>query len=164
MKLSHTPPGLILDDMGGLVVQLRVKNFGKTPARINEVRIHFQYLSDIASLPSSPPAIEKREDVLAFLVQDDEFFFSHQQTLGNTIVDNLRERVGTLLVWGYVDYTDAFDQRHRAGYGRIYGRDRDVQGTTQSDESFNNRSNLDLVTQAAYNYDRPYKDSQDSQS
>lgn len=162
VKLSHVAPGLGFDELGGVWVQLRVRNFGKTPARVNEVRVEFRYLPDILAIPVDPPAIEKREDVLAFLVPDDEFFFTHQRALGNTVLDNVRKGVGTLLVWGYIDYTDAFDQRHCAGYGRVYGAGRDIQGTTQSDESFNQRSNLDLVTQQAYNYDRPYKDGQNS--
>lgn len=162
VKMSHVAPGLILDDIGGLAVQLRVKNFGKTPARVNDLRVDFRYLPEITDLPDVPPAIEMPGDVLAFLVQDDEFFFSHQRALGNTIVDNLRDDVGTVLVWGYVDYTDAFEQRHRAGYGRIYRRSADIPRTTQSTESFNSRSNLDLVTQAAYNYDRAYKGDNES--
>ena len=158
VKMSHVAPGLILDDMGGLAVQLRIKNFGKTPARVNDVRVDFRYLPDIMALPSVPPAIEKLGDVLAFLVQDDEFYYTPQRALGVTVLDNLRENVGTLLVWGYVDYTDAFDQRRCSGYGRIYCRSADIHGITQSTESFLSRSNLDLVTQAAYNYDRPYKE------
>lgn len=156
LKLSHVSPGLELDNMGGVRVQLRVKNFGKTPARVNDVRMNVLYLPDIASLPIAPPPIDKPEDVMAFLVQEEELFFWHYRVPGDTVVANLKNTVGTLLVWGYVDYTDAFNERHLAGYGRTYNRSKDVREPTQSSESYKDRSNLDLVTKADYNYDRPY--------
>ena len=100
---------------------------------------------------------------MAFLVKGDEFFFSHQRALGVTVVDQLQAGQGTLLVWGYIDYSDAFDRRHRAGYGRMYSFTRDIRYSNVPEEAYKQRSNLDLVTQATYNYDRPYKDGQDSQ-
>ncbi len=44
---------------------------------------------------------------------------------------------------GYVDYVDAFKQRYRAGYARVYN---------PHDDKTNN---LIFVTSSAYNYDTP---------
>ena len=50
VKMSHMPPGLAFDPLGGVAVQMRVKNFGSTPARVSDVRIEFMYIADIVSI------------------------------------------------------------------------------------------------------------------
>jgi hypothetical protein len=48
----------------------------------------------------------------------------------------------TLYLFGYVDYVDAFGQRHRGGYARLFVADQ-------------KENNLVFITNASYNYDVP---------
>ena len=153
VAISHVPPGLGMDDIGGVWVEMRVKNFGRTPGRTERINIDFLYLEDAQFVPDTPPRIERQETVSVFLVTQDEFFFNHQRALGATVVDNLREGKGTLLVWGYVDYLDAFNRPHRAGYGRIYNASLDDPRHYRTG-TYEKRSNLNIVIRQAYNYDR----------
>jgi hypothetical protein len=161
VKMSHESPGLKFNGMGGVAVQMHVRNFGKTPARVSSVVLDSRYIENIASIPPDPPMIENRVPVLAFLVEGDEFWFSHQRALGVPMMDKVQAGDGMLLVWGHIVYTDAFDRRHRAGYGRIYNFTADLEYSGVTKELHDKRSNLDLVTQQTYNYDRPYKEGQD---
>jgi hypothetical protein len=158
VKMSHLPPGLNFNAMGGAFVQMQVKNFGKTPARIVDVVFDFTCIADVASIPINPPIIDNRSQGSAFLVEGDEFFLNRQHALGAPLMDELKGGIGTVLVWGHIDYIDAFEQRHRSGYGRIYNFTRDIERDGVSTEDFEQRSNLDHVPRTAYNYDRPYKE------
>jgi len=144
VQLSHMPPGVWFGQNGEVSVQMRVKNFGKTPARTQRVNVEFLYLPDNI-IPLDPPLINSLNAVLSFMLPNDEFFFTEERgvLLGSEVVNRLMAGNGTLLVYGHVDYLDQFDRRHRAGYGRIYNHLHHADG------------NLDLVTNRAYNYDRP---------
>jgi hypothetical protein len=98
VKMSHEPPGLDLNEMGGASVQMRVKNFGKTPAIIIDVLFDFKCIDNIASIPVNPPIIENVTQGSAFLVEGDEFFFQHQHSLGAPVTDKLKGGKGTVLV------------------------------------------------------------------
>lgn len=164
VKMSHLPPGLAYNQMGETSVRMRVKNFGKTPARIIDVLVEFKCFDDIASIPDNPPIIETGSQVSAFLVEGDELFTGKQHSLGSPVIDKVQGGKITVLVWGYIDYLDAFDRRHRAGYGRVYNWTSDVEYDSVSHEDFKKRSNLDYVAKVgAYNYDSPYKDGQEYQ-
>jgi len=94
-------------------------------------------------LPPRPNYIRDRENLespKAFLVHNDcfivtEYFDTKEQ------IPAIQEGTATLYLIGYVDYVDAFDQRHRGGYARKY---------VPSDK----HNNLKLVPDSAYTYDR----------
>jgi hypothetical protein len=156
VKLSHVPPGLGFNTMGGTCfAQFRVRNFGRTPAKVTDVVVDFYHLPSIEHLPIDPPAPPSHRPVITFLVPQDEFFFSHQKTFTPGITSRLRSGEEMLIACGYVDYVDQFGQRHRAGYAREYSHLRDIRGDYLTDADFDSRSNLDLVLRDKYNYDRP---------
>ena len=94
-------------------------------------------------LPPKPNYVRDSENLAtpkAFLVRDDyfivtEYFDTKEQ------IPAIQEGTATLYLIGYVDYVDAFDQRHRGGYARKY---------VPSDK----HNNLKLVPDSAYTYDR----------
>jgi hypothetical protein len=135
---------------------MQVKNIGRTPARVVRVVLNIVYFPNAESLPMNPPYDEERpEAVLAFLVPEDEFFFTQRNTIGGEAeIERVNSGQANILVCGYVDYVDQFGQRHRAGYGRTYDPRQDI-NTHLNEEAFRSRSNLALVTNRAYNYDRP---------
>lgn len=161
VKMSHFPPGLIIvRDTGICWVRVSVKNYGRTPARITGAILKLVPLPNSESLPVIPDyRIERaQEQHKVFLVAGDEFFFS--QWFNKLEVANLPdvESGGTKLwVYGYVDYIDKFEQRHRAGYARVYDRIADARSSYRSDEEFEKRSNLVFFPQEGYNYDRRRK-------
>lgn len=157
VKFSHVPPGLQFEAMGGVWVQMQIKNFGRTPARIQRVAFTFLYLPKGEVPPIEPPRIplERVDTCLAFLVPNDEIFSAKQASLGMDVASKVRNGEGTILVWGHVDYLDQFDQRHRAGYGRVYEAEIDRQADDAGEATDNKRSNLMLVVEKSYNYDRP---------
>jgi hypothetical protein len=66
----------------------------------------------------------------------------------------VKDHQSDLYLIGYVDYTDQFKKRHRAGYARVYRPAVDDRGGYKTDAEFEARNNLAFVTQAGYNYDR----------
>jgi hypothetical protein len=149
VKMSHTAPGLTYGNINdtGFDVRIAVKNFGKTPARICKVILKAKPLSPGEKVPERPDYANNQfeEYFDAFLVTDDEIFVECNMQLGPRGVVDVE--VGNmeiggkkrLIVFGYVDYTDQFDVRHRSGYGREYKSDP--------------RNNLIYLTQPGYNYD-----------
>jgi hypothetical protein len=65
-----------------------------------------------------------------------------------------------LNLYGYVDYIDAFGNRHRGGFGQNYYLPYDSRKNYESDEAFTARSNLTFLMQDGYNYDRQRKDNE----
>jgi len=140
VKISHTAPGLGYGS-NNVVVQLALKNFGKTPARISKVVLKAKSLSPGEKLPERPDysnnQYEKRVD--AFLVTDDEIFVDCNMQLDPNAIRDVQLGKNRLIVCGYVDYADQFGVRHRSGYGREY------EGGL--------KNNLIYLTQPGYNYD-----------
>ena len=54
VKLSHAPPGLRTDDQGRFSVQISVKNFGTTPAKVSDILMQPIVLPNNQPLPRRP--------------------------------------------------------------------------------------------------------------
>jgi hypothetical protein len=120
--LSHKPPGLIVHEQHGICnVNMEVKNYGKTPARITNVIVKSITLPDNAKLPDVPDyAVDQHwVPTTAFLVANDGFLFTRSFSVPE--LWKVKTRQLAMYVFGYVDYIDKFWRRHRSGYGRGYG-------------------------------------------
>lgn len=155
--MSHFPPGLTIEKATGhFYGRMRVKNFGRTPARITDALLKAQVLPNTELLPNIPDYRQIREKgniPKAFLVTEDEFFLPFTACLDD--IPGIEDGTTKLWLYGYVDYIDQFGQRHRAGYARMYDPVRDNRSNYRSDEDFAGRSNLVFVAQNSYSYDRP---------
>jgi hypothetical protein len=145
VKMSHAKPGLRINyPEQNFRVIVGVKNFGRTPARITDVRLKHIVLEKGETLPIVPDysKVGGEEAIEAFLVADDEFF--HDVTF-DFVRSQAEVQDGTVTIYiiGYVDYIDQYGQRQRGGYARVYDAER---------ESGSN--NLVFVVQPNYNYDR----------
>lgn len=90
VKMSHRPPGLTIEEASGLFwVMIRVKNFGRTPARITDVLLKPALLPNGESLPTTPDYRRTRgqEAAKAFLVAEDEFDHGEVSGMGAENVD-----------------------------------------------------------------------------
>ena len=76
VKMSHKPPGVIIDDLplNPLEVTVEVKNLGKTPADVSEVYLTYSILPQEETLPAVPEYRQKGQPQnRAFLATNDEF-------------------------------------------------------------------------------------------
>jgi hypothetical protein len=147
VQLSHLPPGV---DRGKRpspepFVRMKIENCGPTPARVTATNITFT--SDVASTEPSYAAPRTKKQHNAFLVKGGEVFFMVE-------VPELFAIGVEFCLLGYVDYIDAFNQRHRTGYARRYDPRLD-DPNIYSEDWFEKRNNLVYVGGAKYNYDRP---------
>lgn len=157
IKMSHYPPGLVrFNDTRMYEVRIRVKNFGQTPATIKTIVIKDEIRDNTNPLPDVPDYTSKRPNPITdvFLVTNDEFTIYYAPTILGPEMKSIERREKILFIYGYVDYVDKFEIRHRAGYARLYDPGIDYRGPDVSDEAFRNRSNLAYVAQPGYNYDR----------
>jgi hypothetical protein len=148
VKLSHHTPGVIFT-REHFVIQISIKNFGRTPARVEDTVIRPILLHRGESLPRVPEynrAVSPREKV--FLVAEDEVFAPNTFPISDESAKAIKSGDVVLYVIGYVDYVDVFGARHRGGYGRVY--DPAVDAGTPAQE----RSNLLYFPAENYNYDR----------
>jgi len=118
-------------------VSFEIRNRGRSPARVTDVVVEwFQGPLHI------DPTLEVRERAkpAGFLVADGNFFHTARYAVSKTDRDKMYR--GEIFPWmyGYVDYTDMFGVRHRAGYGRQYNRF---------------AGDFVFIANALYNYDRP---------
>ena len=152
VKMSHRSGGefgngLEIDrERNEIRIVIQVKNYGRTPADVSNVFLDWRALPKGQSLPDSPNYLPTEYALLsisAFLVANDEVLsWITFRGISGDHLDKIGTGDETLWIYGYVDYTDAFGQRHRAGYARQY-----VPGRTGN--------SLIVVTHSAYNYDRP---------
>ena len=70
-------------------------------------------------------------------------YFGDNFSITPSELEQVKEGTLKLYLVGYVDYMDAFGERHRGGYARIY------------DPQPGLPNNLGFVTEDGYNYDRP---------
>lgn len=148
VKMSHTEPGLTLmknETTEWYRVEVKIENCGKTPALVTEVRLRYMVCDWDQPLPRTiayPSSDDANRQNSAFLVPGEFFFMVQPSPMDKPVrISNDSKR---LILFGYIDYTDAFGQRHRAGYAREY---RTVKG-----------NNLFLIATKGYNYDRPRKE------
>ncbi len=153
VKMSHTEPGITWFGMeGGFTLEMKVENFGNTPADVTDVLLRPIILKDGELLPNIPNYERQRtiNSFHTFLVKGDYFFYSNPELLSVGSSDERNKIISgekILYVFGYVDYIDKFGTRHRSGYARRYIKGANV---------VNGRgNNLGFVSQRKYNYDRP---------
>lgn len=147
VSMSHNPPGFIIaaasvNNARSLRVVIAVTNKGNTPARVTDAQVFVHYSSN--PLPADPPyATLTGPPSTAYLVKNEQFNIDSPFSYPEHIWAQIQAGGLTLWVLGYVDYVDAFNQRHRAGYARRYAPGAPAQ------------NNLPFETQHGYNYDRP---------
>jgi hypothetical protein len=143
VTMSHEAPGVVFETEGLFYLTIKVKNYGRTPAKVTDTLLKPVILPPGEKLPPKPNYIRDRENLessKAFLVCNDyfivtEYFDTKEQILA------IQEGTAILYLIGYVDYLDAFNKRHRGGYARKY-------------VLFDKINNLQLVSDSAYSYDR----------
>lgn len=150
VDISHCPPGLEFNNPMRRYVQITLKNHGKTPATV--IAYNITFWNGRGPLPIKPEYDERLTTPIEAFINPDESIFDDVNPLRKGGSLQIGEG-STLLLFGYVDYIDQFGDRHRSGYGRTYIPARDLRENYPSDDRFNNRSNLDFVTQPGYNYD-----------
>jgi hypothetical protein len=155
VNMSHKPPGLYslagsttpnptavpLAANEAIMVNVQVTNHGPTPATITAAVMTIEVGE---SLPDKPSYSDHKTWGAFFLMPNDGHFYTGRMIhTGIKEEDMARIQAGEgLFIWaiGYVDYTDVFGKRHRAGYARRY-----------SPRSAEN--NLVFETKPGYNYD-----------
>ncbi len=154
VKMSHLESGLDIDSSGMCRMTVQVKNYGRTPAEVTDILLRTHILAKDESLPEIPDysVMRVKKPLHAFLVTKEDFNNPEAFSMDAKNVLDVGNGTKKLYVFGYVDYIDAFKQRHRAGYARVYR----PHGETAS-QFFGPRNNLEFVIQEGYNYDRPRK-------
>jgi hypothetical protein len=125
---------------GQISISLEIKNHGSTPARVTDLVFTADTFPNGQALPAIPPYRRSAAVVTrAFLVSGNFFYHVANLQFPNPAhVTAASKGVRQLLIFGYVDYIDQFEQRHRGGFARRY----------------NQLTNIEFVTEPAYNYDR----------
>ena len=102
VKMSHASPGLEFIQPGGQYnVRMQVKNFGRTPARVIYVAVNVRYFTSSEMLPLGPPEIETvTTAVMAFMLPNDEFFFTQAGGIGGDQLVNAKQGNGTNCFYG----------------------------------------------------------------
>lgn len=150
VTMTHVDPGVIWDDKNAEIfeIKMKIKNHGRTPANISDVRIGARVLENGDLLPQPFNYNHGNRETIpnAFLVPDDHFYHPKTFPLRG---ENLEIKHGakTLWVFGHVDYRDAFGVRHRSSYVRTYNH--------IVEDGI--RNNLFPVFTTRYNYDRQRK-------
>ncbi len=147
VTISHKPPGLDLQFADGHAkVVIEVKNFGRTPATVTAVHLELQRFEDENPPPDQPVYCPDKlhSKSGSFLVTNGSFF------RGQILPIPGGDKRGDLWLFGYVDYVDVFDQRHRGGYARVY-----TPGSDDPSIPAEERNNLVFVSEPDWNYDRP---------
>ena len=160
VKISHPSPGIRqLDSSGNIWLKISIKNYGRTPARVTNVVIKPVVVPRGDQLPIVPDYTVQHEDPnpQAFLVTDDEVFLDRGYKITPDEMFKVKSHLSDLYMIGYVDYTDQFDQHHRAGYARKYDLLIDLRTPDKTEEEFARRNNLNVVAKQGYNYDRVRK-------
>ncbi len=156
VKMSGVAPGIDPADKSGLFwINVAIKNFGRTPATVSDVVLNYVLLPHGISLPQEP-TYERQDGPIptGFLVADEDMFYSRFYQMTAEEMADVKDFQSDLYLIGYVDYRDQFEDRHRAGYARVYRPAIDDRPMYNTDDEFKARSNLVFVTLQRYNYDR----------
>ena len=117
VKMLHQKPGFKLIDDDSSVVNVEVKNLGRTPAQVTDAIIDFKFLDYGEPLPIPYPfrPIKRESFPNGFLMPDESIHFNRHVSTKQAMATGKQ-----LWVFGYVDYIDVFNQRWRGGYARKY--------------------------------------------
>jgi hypothetical protein len=170
VTMSHHPPGLVIEDESdegqgegwqhNIELHVVIDNLGNTPAEVT--RSLLQILITDKPLPPDPFYDEANHaiDTHVFLVKDNHFTIHKSWKMDANGIKEIRANPSrwTMYVFGYIDYTDRFGIRHRAGYGRRYepwmdDRARYMTGGRNDPDKFARRNNLTFILERGYNYD-----------
>lgn len=149
-------PGI--DENGN--ARIKVINTGNTPATVTDISMFAVLYPNIQAVPDTPnyealmPHIRKDgAGSRVFLVKGEDIAMPFGgQKPEFTAAENDASLV--LVMFGFVDYIDRFDVRHRCGFGRFFVAERNVRDNYQTDEAFRERLNLGFLPKPGYNYDR----------
>jgi len=157
ITMSHLPPGLFLKyQLRPFEIQLKIENYGNTPATVTDIVLGHIVLVE-KTLPIDPPYPSASDiSFRAFLVKGANFIHNYEVRVSDADFPHVIDDNKTLYIFGYVDYIDKFEKRHRSGYARAYMRSIDTT-IYWAEDAINSRNNLVFVTQDGYNYDRPRK-------
>jgi hypothetical protein len=163
ISISHeTPPGLFLGapPMGRARLSIHIRNSGNTPAAFTKAVMRAVVYRQDETLPTTPDYGDHTSAGSGYLVKAD--FVTIRADLRIEGAENwqIAPYPGgrhTLYIIGYVDYIDAFQVRHRYGFGRRYDPGIDHRPNWLTDEAYKSRDNLWVITEANYVYDRPRK-------
>jgi hypothetical protein len=141
VEVKYTDPGLnLIPPMnlpGGIV--LTFYNLGRSPANISDARLGYTIFTH-GQLPSDPPCLDTRPQE-AFLPPNGSMKTDRYLAIDEVQFQRVKDGSQDLLIFGYVDYSDALNNRYRYGYGWQY-----VHGSKPS--------NLCFIPSKTYNYDR----------
>ena len=120
---------------------------GGTPATITDVIVDAKLLENGELFPKPFPYrhIEREAVSSAFFVTREKFFHTRTFPLRGQDYIDAKSGAKKLWVFGHVDYIDAFGQRYRGGYVRVYDHILDD----------GKKNNLVFMTEGRYDYDRP---------
>lgn len=124
-------------------IQVAIKNWGRTPGTVEDVRLKAVLLPSPEELPETPnySSAQTLETAKTFLVPGAELFSTEPLgTLSGDEVMALSVRSKRLFVFGYVQYSDKFGKRHHGRYGRVFEPGREG-------------NNLLYISRGAYNDD-----------
>jgi hypothetical protein len=176
VKLSHHPPGVYWENPRPadlfygqkesleywVRIDLRAKNFGKTPAHVTQICLAYQLVGKDESLPDTPNySVGTIGPAHAFLVADDEFTHITRRKIAIEDKESIWKGEKRLFVFAYVEYRDKFGNHHRGRYARRYEHGADVAAPINihtgerliRDESIMRITNLTFVDQPTYNSD-----------
>ena len=150
VRISHTPRGLreLNEPRSGYQINILIENIGKTPARLTDMVLTSTCVppNRYLPVPAVYPIDKHTDDFPRFLYGGDDerkalwdFPFTPAEKA------EIESGATVLCIYGYIDYIDTFEVRHRSGYGRWYSP------PSLKDE------NLNFVVEPSYNYDRERK-------
>jgi len=138
VKISHVGHGieLITPDVGQPYrrIVFEIKNWGKTPSSVTDVRIGIERIEYGQLLGNPFPFRESERDSFpnAFLVPSESFRIVKYLPNGD-----YQSGEKAIWVFAHVDYVDAFGGKWRSGYARIY-QDRSDENLVYNSESRDN--------------------------
>lgn len=160
LTMNRHWPGLVIDELvhefNGPPSQharviVRIRNRGNTPALATFTLLQYHF----GPLPTIPPYDETNGQAMnASVGKKGKFVHLAHWTIPTEMI--LRMKLGgeKLFVFGYADYIDRFNERHRVGWAMEYDRLIDIPGMYRDGKLPKKRSNLRFITTPGYNYDR----------
>jgi hypothetical protein len=124
LVISFQPPGLDVFNDHMARVSIAIRNAGRTPASVSDIGVEFSLREFDDPLPEDFTAKFSDRDERAkrklYLVGGDSAPFVKHMSYRDQTRTNVQNSEKRLWVFAWVDYMDAFGQRHRFQTARIY--------------------------------------------
>jgi hypothetical protein len=122
LKMAFTLEGVKWNKQTGFEINVLVKNHGRTPATVTDIRLGRELRDPEDLLPEDFTSLidERVFAPSAFLVPEEDTPFHRYFGIRPESYKAIDEFEKRLWVFGYVDYIDTFGVRHRAGCARQY--------------------------------------------